>query len=244
MTYTNVLIAVNDFTLNSPINTMSQQEQQPDSNIAIHFEMLMSKEEQERIGATSDRSEDIRVMRVLSEYDELQQQNAALESLCARQKEALECVKQNMVYQIGQRFVKTMLSGDEVDLIQKALAETPDSVKDRISELAASYRAKLITMEEREKFLVEKLESAEAKLAECEDQITGLKGLDIQNESIIAKLQEELAAAKKDLDKVYLTAANARHDLQYLCKGTNLTIIDKIDNALSICAGLPIQARE
>ena len=41
------------------------------SNIATHFEMLMDQAEQERIGATKDRDESMRVMRTLAAYNDL-----------------------------------------------------------------------------------------------------------------------------------------------------------------------------
>lgn len=41
------------------------------NDIQTHFNMLMSPEEQERIGATPDKSDSMRVMRVLSEYDRM-----------------------------------------------------------------------------------------------------------------------------------------------------------------------------
>lgn len=41
------------------------------TNIATHFDMLLSVEEQERIGATPDKDDSMRVMRLLSEYNRL-----------------------------------------------------------------------------------------------------------------------------------------------------------------------------
>lgn len=43
------------------------------NDIQTHFGMLMSPEEQERIGATPDKSDSMRVMRVLSEYDRMRE---------------------------------------------------------------------------------------------------------------------------------------------------------------------------
>jgi hypothetical protein len=48
------------------------------SNISTHFEMLMPREEQERIGATPDKGDSMRVMRALSGYADLQRENARL----------------------------------------------------------------------------------------------------------------------------------------------------------------------
>ena len=48
------------------------------NDIQTHFDMLLSREEQERIGVTPDKSDSIRVMRVLAEYDRLLSENARL----------------------------------------------------------------------------------------------------------------------------------------------------------------------
>lgn len=41
------------------------------SNISTHFEMLMDADEQARIGATPDKDDGMRVMRLLSAYNEV-----------------------------------------------------------------------------------------------------------------------------------------------------------------------------
>ena len=55
--------------------------------------MLLSREEQARIGVTPDKSDSIRVMRVLSEYDRLRSDNARL---TAELKSAWETYKEIM----------------------------------------------------------------------------------------------------------------------------------------------------
>ena len=55
------------------------------SAISTHFEMLLPREEQERISATPDQPEDLRVMRVLDHYVDISNERVKF-------KLALECI--------------------------------------------------------------------------------------------------------------------------------------------------------
>jgi len=75
----------------------------PEGNIATHFEMLMSVEEQQRIGVTADRAEHMRVMRVLARYADMQCELAAAKAERDAAHAQIEAWKNTPVFAIAEQ---------------------------------------------------------------------------------------------------------------------------------------------
>lgn len=65
------------------------------NDIQTHFEMFLSIEEQERIGATPDKNDSIRVMRLLSAYSDLVFTNERNQATIDAQKKLIRSMSDN-----------------------------------------------------------------------------------------------------------------------------------------------------